>query len=360
MADEDTLEEAATCTEPAVYYLSCTCGKTGNATFTYGEALGHKLIGEWEITEEVHWKWCDRCDEQVEEAHIPDHEGGATEEYAVICTVCEYVIEEQLEHTHVWGEPEFLWSDEYDACTAVFICETCEGEQSVECTIRTEVVREPTSDETGLVEHTASCEWNGEIWTDTVEEEVTAPASISLSVSDMTIRAGQTAEMTVSLDNVPAGGLGILRLEIAYDDTLLELVGAEGTDQNPYIVLWDADDNLNEAGDILKLTFRAKKVEEVADLGGLVTIRCIECSDLEQNDIECTIGVYETEFLLPGDLNGDGIVNGKDVILVRQYVALMDVEMDLRTADVNADGEVNGKDVILIRQYVAMFEVELQ
>ena len=38
------LKSAATCTAPAVYYKSCLCGEHGDATFTYGEALGHNYV----------------------------------------------------------------------------------------------------------------------------------------------------------------------------------------------------------------------------------------------------------------------------------------------------------------------------
>lgn len=39
------LKSAATCTAPAVYYQSCLCGEYGTETFTYGEALGHNMVG---------------------------------------------------------------------------------------------------------------------------------------------------------------------------------------------------------------------------------------------------------------------------------------------------------------------------
>lgn len=37
----DYLRSKATCTEPAVYFMSCKCGEKGSATFESGEALGH-------------------------------------------------------------------------------------------------------------------------------------------------------------------------------------------------------------------------------------------------------------------------------------------------------------------------------
>ena len=39
------LKSAATCTAPAVYYKACLCGEHGTETFTYGEALGHDMVG---------------------------------------------------------------------------------------------------------------------------------------------------------------------------------------------------------------------------------------------------------------------------------------------------------------------------
>jgi len=62
----------------------------------------------------------------------------------------------------------------------------------------------------------------------------------------------------------------------------------------------------------------------------------------------------------PGDTNSDGAVNGKDGILLAQYLAEWDVSIDMDAADVNGDGKVNGKDGILLAQYLAEWDVTLQ
>lgn len=64
---------------------------------------------------------------------------------------------------------------------------------------------------------------------------------------------------------------------------------------------------------------------------------------------------------LYGDVNSDGLVNGRDVILLRQYIAGWDVSVDLKAANVNGDDAetVNGLDMILLRQYVAGWNVTL-
>ena len=38
------LKSAATCTESAVFYYSCSCGETGESTFEYGKPNGHREV----------------------------------------------------------------------------------------------------------------------------------------------------------------------------------------------------------------------------------------------------------------------------------------------------------------------------
>ena len=57
--------------------------------------------------------------------------------------------------------------------------------------------------------------------------------------------------------------------------------------------------------------------------------------------------------VLYGDANGDGVVNMKDVLAVRKYVAEMETALDLAAADINRDEAINMKDVLAVRQIVA-------
>ena len=65
---------------------------------------------------------------------------------------------------------------------------------------------------------------------------------------------------------------------------------------------------------------------------------------------------------IPGDVNGDGVVDAKDVNLTRRYIAGgYNVTINTYAADVNADGEIDAKDVNLTRRYIAGgYDVELQ
>lgn len=65
-------------------------------------------------------------------------------------------------------------------------------------------------------------------------------------------------------------------------------------------------------------------------------------------------GCIEALDFLPGDVNDDGVVNGKDIRLIRQFNSTgYDVTINERAGDVNDDGVVNGKDVRKIRRYFA-------
>ena len=55
----------------------------------------------------------------------------------------------------------------------------------------------------------------------------------------------------------------------------------------------------------------------------------------------------------PGDVDGDGEVSMKDVLLVRKFIAGMVDSIDESAADFNADGSVDMKDVLLIRKFIA-------
>ena len=61
----------------------------------------------------------------------------------------------------------------------------------------------------------------------------------------------------------------------------------------------------------------------------------------------------------PGDVNGDGTVNGKDLTRLGKHFAGWDVEIDEDAADVTGDGTVNGKDLTRLGKFFAGWDVEL-
>ena len=87
----------ATCQKAAVCDV---CG------VSYGEKADHVPANTWSKDASGHWYDCQyNCGEKINfGAHNPDKQGGATEEYGIFCTECNYEIETQLEHTHNFNQ----------------------------------------------------------------------------------------------------------------------------------------------------------------------------------------------------------------------------------------------------------------
>ena len=62
---------------------------------------------------------------------------------------------------------------------------------------------------------------------------------------------------------------------------------------------------------------------------------------------------------LPGDINGDGAVDNKDVTRLIRYLKYHDVTVVEAALDVNGDGEVNNKDVTRLIRYIKYHDVEI-
>ena len=63
--------------------------------------------------------------------------------------------------------------------------------------------------------------------------------------------------------------------------------------------------------------------------------------------------------VLPGDVNSDGKVNMKDVLVLKKHLAGQKVDIDFIAADVNVDGTVNTTDLQLIKKYLAGWKIKL-
>ena len=201
-------------------------------------------------------------------------------------------------------------------------------------------------------------------------------AQATVTVESTYAFPGATVEVNLLLEDNP--GIAGARLTVSYDEHLELLdavsVGAlseleysrPGSFASPCVFNWDSESQeVAEDGVMLTLTFR---VSEKAKINSRLNVD-VSCryGDVYNGDLDsvalATVGGYVTVLnYIPGDVNGDGMVNGKDVTLLRRYNGSgYDVTINESAADVNNDGMINGKDVTLLRRYIAGgYDVKLQ
>lgn len=202
-------------------------------------------------------------------------------------------------------------------------------------------------------------------------------ASMAVSASDFTeptifvdskySAAGSTVTVDIAIANNP--GIAGATLTVAYDPflTLTSAANGEafssltftkpGSFSNPARFLWDSESGeTKKDGTILTLTFDVSEsapaeanlnIEISSNLGDFYD------EDMETVNLQFVNGTITVIDYLPGDVNGDDVVNGKDVTMVRRHiVGGYDQIINEAAADVNEDGTINGKDVTAIRRFI--------
>ena len=70
--------------------------------------------------------------------------------------------------------------------------------------------------------------------------------------------------------------------------------------------------------------------------------------------------VWKEDTRIPGDTNGDGVVNVFDLVRLKKYLTGGDVEIGMLNADVTGDGKIDVFDLLRLKKYLAGMAVELQ
>ena len=195
-------------------------------------------------------------------------------------------------------------------------------------------------------------------------------AGTSFVVETVSAAPGTSVDVDICIENNP-GILGAT-LKVTYDSnlTLTDATAGEAfaaldmTKPGQYVsgcnFVWDAQDISPEEildGVILTLTFEVSEdapVNQIFEVA--VSADADDIFDTDFNDIlfEVTAGGVLVIDYLPGDVNGDSVINAKDIVFLRRHIAGgYDIEINEAAADVNDDGKLNAKDVVLIRRYIA-------
>lgn len=204
---------------------------------------------------------------------------------------------------------------------------------------------------------------------------VTANAQTACIIRGEEVMAAPGSEVTmaVTIENNP--GISGIELLVSCGEGVT-LVGAENGEafaalsftppsryQTSTKFVWDAlsiEEGDIADGLVLTLTFR---VAEDAEGDVPVTITCLDAFDANLDDVEVTNvnGCITALAYLPGDADGNGRINTRDVTFIRQYISDgcktdpegYNVVINENAADVDGNGRINTRDVTLIRQYIA-------
>ncbi len=201
-------------------------------------------------------------------------------------------------------------------------------------------------------------------------QAVDTQAETTITVESTSVLAGNLVQISVRIANNP-GILGAT-LTVSYDEGLTLTDAASGeafaaldmTKPGRYVsgcnFVWDAQDIQDEDirdGEILSLSFLVSdSIQANQNLGVHVTCKPDDVFDRDFETVPLTMvsgGVLVIDYL-PGDLNMDGIINSKDVVMLRRRIAGgYDLDINESAGDVNNDGTLNSKDVVFIRRYIA-------
>lgn len=196
-----------------------------------------------------------------------------------------------------------------------------------------------------------------------------------VSVESKKASAGSTVLITVCLEENP--GIWGMDLVVNYDKTQLTLTNViNGTvfsdsewtpgnlSGNKYILSYEASgfDDITANGILATLEFTVNENATVDSFSSIsLSYNVGDVINVNFDDINLAVvsgGINITDFIY-GDLNGDGLVNKKDSLLMKMYLADNTTVIDMQAADVYADGSINKKDSLYLKQYLAGLDVEL-
>ena len=205
------------------------------------------------------------------------------------------------------------------------------------------------------------------------EEPEPDPSAAQITVENVTAHAGDEISVKIYVKNNP--GFMYMKVRMYYDPNVLEYIGAEnGTVSTDAFEIGAKTGTLMEAflwstsadatGDGLLVTVKFKVAENAEAGDYAVEARLVEAYNYNEDEVDF-VGVSGTvnvvDFIY-GDVNGDGKINGRDVVKLAKYLAAYDELTGTSSvtvspgADANGDGKINGRDIVKLRKYLANYD----
>lgn len=207
-----------------------------------------------------------------------------------------------------------------------------------------------------------------------VYEELRLSADFTLTVSKEEIYGEETVTVDIVLsdnttEKLPDGICGMV-LYVNYNSalTLTEVSGGEALSSLtftpagdittvPFKLMWDGQDgDKDDNGVIASLTFTVPEEAGTYEVNVMYIPGDIYDGSMEMNDLNPAVynGGITVKDYLPGDMDGNGSLNAKDITILRRSIATgYGITLPDYLADVDKNGAVNAKDITVLRRYIA-------
>lgn len=229
------------------------------------------------------------------------------------------------------------------------------------------ITKEPTYTETGEVLYT--CTLCGDKHTKTIPCK---EKKGKLTITDAIVRAGDEVQVKLFLDENP--GITALSIDVTFPEYFTlknvqytDLFGNQPSNspftKNPFTISWasSSTSDVDSTGLFAILTFEVDLSTPVDDYPITISYNANNIFDSSLINVPFDIenGVVTALKPTPGDVNRDGNINMKDLVLIQQFINHWEVNIVESAADVNDDGEINMKDLVLLQRYINGWEVVL-
>lgn len=347
VATDSYLATPATCTKQATYYKSCACGAKGTETFASGDLLPHTWDGGVTTTQPtctepgVMTYTCQNCD-ATKTAPV-DALGHKLDETPAKEATCTEPGNSRYYTCQRCGK--FFGGEDKEK-------EITEGSWVIPAKDHdfAAVSAAPASADKGGVLHLACTRCKEESTESFTFDAAAVQLTVGTADGSAKIHRG-TIEVPVTLTGAAVNGMS---MTVMYDETRLTLTGVSGG--------WTLSGNTVStasavsAGTAVTLTFTVATDEGSFVNPGDAAISIGETT-AQGADGALTVGQTAGKVVITkaGDINGDGKVNVKDIVLLRRIVAKLQKETDAvpGSTDVNNDKKMNVKDIVKLRRVVA-------
>lgn len=190
--------------------------------------------------------------------------------------------------------------------------------------------------------------------------------AMNVSAENVNARVGEEVSVSIKLENNP--GVTSMRFMVDYDNRALTMTDFEfgnafesmhrASSRNygsPYSMsMYSATDDLEDTGMIAVIKFKVNEDTEDGTYKINISYDKDDIFNMAGNNVAVNVetGSVCVYSYKAGDINSDGNINMRDVVLLNQVINGWDVEYNSETADYNGDGKINMRDIVALQQYI--------